>query len=216
MSFTFRYLGTVALLLIFSNISGCISTNQSLAPSNTTKGVVLGAATGALIGVATNVAITPGAVAGGVIGGVVGYSLDARLPAIQRIQHQGAQVIELGEYTRIILPADRIFVPGTPRLNTNYYPVLNTLISAINSYEKIVVKVTSYTDNTGDEVRDVALTRQQAENLAHYLWMHGVDARLLGTEGCGSSRPIASNATSLGRAANRRVEITFWRLTVSE
>ena len=35
----------------------------------------------------------------------------------------------------------------------------------------------------------------------------GIDASRLGTAGFGATRPIATNDSSLGRAANRRVEL---------
>jgi outer membrane protein OmpA-like peptidoglycan-associated protein len=38
---------------------------------------------------------------------------------------------------------------------------------------------------------------------------YGMDARLIYTLGCGASEPIASNINSIGRAANRRVDIQF-------
>jgi len=40
-----------------------------------------------------------------------------------------------------------------------------------------------------------------------YLAGHGVAAERLTSTGLGATRPVADNATELGRARNRRVEI---------
>jgi chemotaxis protein MotB len=45
-----------------------------------------------------------------------------------------------------------------------------------------------------------------------YLIAHGVDQNRLGAAGYAQLHPVASNATTAGRAANRRVEIVFERL----
>jgi chemotaxis protein MotB len=51
------------------------------------------------------------------------------------------------------------------------------------------------------------LSAQRALAVTRYLVEHGVSDGTVRASGCGSARPVASNATSTGKAKNRRVEI---------
>ena len=53
------------------------------------------------------------------------------------------------------------------------------------------------------------LSQQRAEEVRRYLIGKGVAAERLEAQGYGSDRPIASNATSIGRENNRRVDFSF-------
>nr|HPK66330.1 OmpA family protein [Thermoanaerobaculia bacterium] len=51
------------------------------------------------------------------------------------------------------------------------------------------------------------LSEARAAAVRDYLTAHGVAASRLTSAGFGASQPVADNATELGRARNRRVEI---------
>lgn len=68
------------------------------------------------------------------------------------------------------------------------------------------VRVEGHTDNRGDAARNKALSRARAESVTKWLVAHGIAEARLGAEGFGPERPIESNGTEAGRAANRRVE----------
>jgi OOP family OmpA-OmpF porin len=69
------------------------------------------------------------------------------------------------------------------------------------------IRVTGYTDSTGDAAYNEALSARRASAVGRYLVAKGIPARLIFVEGRGESDPIASNATPEGRAQNRRVVI---------
>ena len=54
---------------------------------------------------------------------------------------------------------------------------------------------------------------RRALAVANYLNAQGVDQRRFAVTGFGETKPIATNATAEGRAANRRVEIQISPLT---
>jgi len=56
---------------------------------------------------------------------------------------------------------------------------------------------------------DQTLSVQRATSVANYLMGKGLSQQRFIVTGAGESRPIASNDTEEGRAANRRVEITL-------
>lgn len=54
------------------------------------------------------------------------------------------------------------------------------------------------------------LSAQRALSVARYLMQKGIADADIRAVGCGASRPVASNATSAGKAKNRRVEIVVY------
>ncbi|HZK11611.1 MAG TPA: OmpA family protein [Atribacterota bacterium] len=51
------------------------------------------------------------------------------------------------------------------------------------------------------------LSFQLAESVKSYLVTAGISSSRLSVEGFGESMPVASNATAIGKAQNRRVEL---------
>jgi outer membrane protein OmpA-like peptidoglycan-associated protein len=69
-----------------------------------------------------------------------------------------------------------------------------------------VVEVAGYTDNTGDEALNVALSQRRADAVRDALIKFGAAPDMLVAKGYGSADPIASNDTPEGRNRNRRIE----------
>lgn len=67
------------------------------------------------------------------------------------------------------------------------------------------VMVTGYTDSTGPEAYNKALSERRANTVKNYLEGKGVKG--VAASGKGEADPVADNGTRAGRAANRRVEI---------
>ncbi len=69
--------------------------------------------------------------------------------------------------------------------------------------------VEGYTDSTGSEESNIALSQARAEAVRAALITKGVAVDRIDVRGDGESRPVASNATAAGRQQNRRVEVVF-------
>jgi outer membrane protein OmpA-like peptidoglycan-associated protein len=69
-----------------------------------------------------------------------------------------------------------------------------------------VVEIAGYTDNTGDQALNVALSQKRAEAVQQMLIKFGADPEMLVAKGYGSADPVASNDTPEGRRRNRRIE----------
>ncbi|OBK53506.1 OmpA family protein [Mycobacterium sp. 1081908.1] len=67
--------------------------------------------------------------------------------------------------------------------------------------------ISGFSDNSGVEAINVALSSQRAQRVADFLVANGVAGTMLVIKGLGSVNPVASNDTVEGRAKNRRVEI---------
>jgi peptidoglycan-binding protein ArfA len=67
--------------------------------------------------------------------------------------------------------------------------------------------INGFSDNSGTEAINLALSSQRAQRVADFLIANGVASAVLVVKGLGSVNPVASNDTAEGRAKNRRVEI---------
>lgn len=114
------------------------------------------------------------------------------------------------------LQADITALMSTPvRFVTNGYTLsagtrnqLSQVAEKVKGCHNARVAVNGYTDNTGNDGINVPLSTARAKSVADFLVSQGVPANSVMSKGFGSADPVASNATSDGRAQNRRVAIT--------
>jgi outer membrane protein OmpA-like peptidoglycan-associated protein len=97
------------------------------------------------------------------------------------------------------------FETGSATLTQPSREQLGNVAAILKAYPKASATVEGYTDNSGDEGNNLALSRAQAESVASALTDDGVTPGRVRAEGFGSRKPIASNATEFGRSQNRRV-----------
>jgi len=69
------------------------------------------------------------------------------------------------------------------------------------------VEISGHTDSSGTEDHNIELSQQRALSVAEYLKKVGISSSRIKTSGYGSSKPIDTNNTDEGRAANRRIEV---------
>ncbi|WP_175718908.1 OmpA family protein [Burkholderia anthina] len=109
------------------------------------------------------------------------------------------------------LAGDALFATGLATLTPAARASLDTLLSEREDRTYSLVTVTGYTDSTGSDASNLALSKRRAETVAGYLKTHGLHAQSVSVTGRGSADPVASNATAEGRASNRRVDISLQR-----
>ena len=86
--------------------------------------------------------------------------------------------------------------------------ILSQLATQLQNVSDIDYEVAGYTDSSGRSDTNQKLSQQRAQAVVDCLVKEfGVDSSLLTAVGYGESNPIADNATSGGRAENRRVEL---------
>ena len=71
------------------------------------------------------------------------------------------------------------------------------------------VTIDGYTDNSGNNKKNIALSSKRAYAVKRALMKLGVDKDMIKAVGHGSTNPIAPNSTLQGRALNRRIEATI-------
>ncbi|MBQ9089547.1 MAG: OmpA family protein [Alphaproteobacteria bacterium] len=202
---------TVALCAF---ISGC-ATNPYTGENQVAKtawgtgiGAAAGAGVGALIGGKKGALI--GAGAGALVGGGTGAYMDVQARKLrQELVGTGVQVVEQEGKVYLIMPGNITFGTNEYTIQSSFQPVLNSIAKVIKEYNKTMVQIVGYTDNTGSVAYNNTLSLQRANAVSNYLRLQGVSADRIITDGAGPKNPIASNATPAGREQNRRVEIVL-------
>ncbi len=86
------------------------------------------------------------------------------------------------------------------------YPELNRLANFLKAYPDLEVEISGHTDNKGTDKYNLTLSESRALEIKNYLVSKGCKPDKLTAKGYGKEKPIASNETEEGRAANRRAE----------
>lgn len=111
------------------------------------------------------------------------------------------------ETTRLRLKANVRFATGSDVLLVQSHRLLDEVAKVLNEHPEIGrVRIEGHTDDRGSRVYNLDLSSRRARSVLEYLTGRGVDPGRLEARGSAFDRPIAPNATPLGRARNRRVE----------
>ena len=110
----------------------------------------------------------------------------------------------LNAYAKTIL-----FNSGKSSIKTESNKVLTEIVNILGEYPDAKFSIEGHTDSSGGDTLNQRLSDSRANAVKTYLVKNGVDEFRLSAIGFGETRPIATNATSAGRADNRRVEINL-------
>ena len=99
------------------------------------------------------------------------------------------------------------FQSNSPILIAGSEKTVQDLAKIMTAYPKVQVKLTGYTDNTGDSLQNRKLSAKRAFTVRNLLVTNGISDVRIDFAGKGSTNPVASNATEVGKAQNRRIEV---------
>jgi len=205
-------------------LSGCETLDaytQESKTSSATKGAVIGAVAGAVVGLASGDDAVErrqraliGAGVGALAGGAIGAYMDRQEAELRaELQGSGVSVTRIGDNITLNMPGNITFATDSSDLSPAFFDVLNSVGKVLTKFDKTVVEVAGHTDSTGSDSYNQALSERRATSVATYLQAQGINPQRMITIGLGESMPVADNATSEGRQANRRVEITMVPVT---
>jgi outer membrane protein OmpA-like peptidoglycan-associated protein len=165
-------------------------------------GAAVGAGVGAVAGGWKGAAI--GAAIGGVAGGAVGNYLDK----------QAQELKEVAENTKrtedgilVDLKSKLLFDTDSSVLKPEAVEQISKLGDILVKYPDDRIRIQGHTDSTGSASHNEELSMRRARSVREVLVNRGVKPEQMLVEGVGEARPVADNATSSGRAKNRRVEL---------
>ncbi|TQV85160.1 OmpA family protein [Exilibacterium tricleocarpae] len=100
------------------------------------------------------------------------------------------------------------FKSGDSEIDSVNFGLLNKIVKAVEQFPDSRLVVSGHTDNRGSDDINLNLSMQRAENVATFLNQVGrIELQRIDATGYGKQRPVVSNDTDAGRAANRRVEV---------
>ncbi len=171
-------------------------------------GSAVGAGIGALAGGGDGALI--GAAAGAAVGSGVGYYMDRQEAQLRaRLEGTGVRVVRQGDNLKLIMPGNITFATDSANISPQFYPVLDSVALVLKEFNDTSINVSGFTDSTGSDSYNQLLSERRANSVASYLVQRGVNHNRIQARGFGERYPVASNATAMGRAQNRRVEITI-------
>jgi chemotaxis protein MotB len=119
-----------------------------------------------------------------------------------------------------VLTDDLLFPSGTATLQPRSFSLLAEIAQLLNVDQSHPIDVEGNTDNvpiaSSQFPSNWELSTSRASTVVRFLITHGVGAARLTAVGYADQHPLDSNATALGRARNRRVEIVMKRLYGTE
>jgi OOP family OmpA-OmpF porin len=131
------------------------------------------------------------------------------LSGVRVDQHGCAVVIKKPEV--IVLAGDVTFAYNKSELTPQAMTALDELVNQIEVNFVKNIEIVGHTDSAGSEEYNQNLSEKRADSVASYLEMKGIPYDKIQKWGEGESNPIAPNDTKVGRAKNRRVELTITR-----
>jgi outer membrane protein OmpA-like peptidoglycan-associated protein len=202
----------LASSLLFT--AGCKSLDPYTGESkvnNTVKYGAIGAAICGIIGSRNSGQHARNAAVGcGIIGAGIGAYMDSQEDQLrQSLENTGVRVQRDGDQIRLIMPGNITFATNKSQIQTDFEPVLNSVVTVLREYDKTIIEVQGYTDSTGSWEYNMKLSEDRAQQVSNYLAKGDILQQRLVVVGKGPSNPIASNSSAEGRAQNRRVEITL-------
>ncbi len=107
----------------------------------------------------------------------------------------------------VITLGDVLFNINKAQLSPHGMQSSQKLAAFLKQYPQRKVLVEGYTDSTGSEAHNQALSERRADAVRTALIEAGINSDRIATHGYGESYPVASNDSASHRQINRRVEI---------
>ncbi len=103
------------------------------------------------------------------------------------------------------------FSSGTANIAADSVPLLERItgIALACANDGLSVEIGGHTDSQGSDAANQRLSDARAKSVVAFMTARGVPIAVLQAKGYGETQPIADDATSAGRAANRRISFNW-------
>ena len=86
---------------------------------------------------------------------------------------------------------------------------LDRVVELMNENPGMKILISGHTDNVGKDADNLILSNNRAKTVIQYLQKKGIAASRLKAQGFGASQPVVPNDNEVGRAKNRRTELSI-------
>ncbi|MEN8170640.1 MAG: OmpA family protein [Pseudomonadota bacterium] len=214
---------TIFLALGALTMGGCATTSET--DDGGSDKAVAGAIIGGILGgvVANNTGkqsrqkTAIGVIAGATAGGLIGNQMDKKEEKLREIaSERDASEMEVErvreDLLRISVSSEASFDFDRYEVKPEFKPTLNKVADVLYNDPNQRIRVVGHTDSKGASDYNQRLSERRAQATGDYLISQGVASTQVTTVGRGETEPRADNATTAGRAQNRRVEIYLQQL----
>ncbi|MDK4681013.1 OmpA family protein [Kingella negevensis] len=202
---------TIIAVATAMGLSGCMTNAQGEQQMSKTAMYGLGsAAVCSIVGALTHgsTGARNSALACGAIGAGVGGYMDYQEKKLrEQLKNTGVEVTREGNQIKLTMPENITFSTGRYDLSAAAKSSLAQAAQTLATYVDTTISIVGHTDSTGSAAINNPLSVNRAQSVANYLAQRGVATSRMTVSGKGSTQPIADNATDVGRAQNRRVEL---------
>jgi outer membrane protein OmpA-like peptidoglycan-associated protein len=221
-----KYISNIIFLFILPIALLTTSCDATRRASKQDKGVVIGATAGAVIGGIlgnnignknnTALGAVLGAAVGGVAGGIIGHKMDKQAEKI-KTEIPGAKVERVGEGINVTFDENNpdgsksgvYFATNKYNITPNSQLAIDKLVKIFTEYPETNILVEGHTDNVGTDAANLALSQRRASAVGNALKSAGLSPERLTVKWYGEAQPKEDNATTEGKASNRRVEFSI-------
>jgi outer membrane protein OmpA-like peptidoglycan-associated protein len=109
----------------------------------------------------------------------------------------------------VVTLGDVLFNSNKSELKSGGTRNVKKLADFLKQYPQRNVLIEGYTDSTGSESLNQALSERRANSVKAALIDRGITSDRIDTRGYGKEFPVAGNDTAANRQMNRRVEVIF-------
>ena len=126
---------------------------------------------------------------------------------ISRLDTVEKRILGLDSYS-VVADETVYFTLGRDVLSKEASELLDGLAERMGQYHRYLIEVQGFTDSSGSQTANLALSRRRADAVVRYLTLqHKVPLHRITVIGLGQETPLADNKSSKGRKQNRRVEV---------
>lgn len=126
---------------------------------------------------------------------------------ISQRTHQTAT--QVGMSIEELLNADNQFALNSSELNPKYIGRLAEAVALLKQQKDYRLMIYGHADNSGNEQKNLALSRARAEQVSRYLSILGLDPDRLEIAAMGATKPLLQAEGVENKLVNRRVSITL-------
>lgn len=196
---------------VLTLVAGCATTPSDDPYGKTKRGAAIGAAVGAaagyfFVGDGELDEILGSAAVGAGLGAGVGLYMDKQEAALEEIEEVDVERVD-EETLRVNFDSDILFTVDSAVLSPSSMTSLDQFAQVMREYPKTAILIQGYTDSTGSEEHNLALSQRRAQAVFNHLALREVGQDRMAAIGYGEGYPVADNATAAGRELNRRVSI---------
>jgi outer membrane protein OmpA-like peptidoglycan-associated protein len=107
---------------------------------------------------------------------------------------------------------DILFATNSFVLNSKSKFILKQFSSFLKENPAITIMIQGHTDDVGDDIANMELSKNRANEVKSYLQQLGVSAQRLSSKGFGETTPKVANTTTENRAINRRTDFLIEKM----